>query len=93
MGQAPLTVQLEDDRVAKRDYSAEFRPQRAGKGWPLVDYACGVHASQAKELHEYFAAKGVPTDVTPQGDPVWRDASHRKRGLACRGFFDRAAFC
>lgn len=62
------------------------------KGWPMECVASGVHASQAGELREHFKRHGVPTDVTHDGNPIYRDANHRKRALKCRGFVDKAAY-
>jgi hypothetical protein len=55
--------------------------------------ASGVQASQAGELREFFQKHGEPTEVTGDGDPVYRDANHRRRALKLRGFTDKSAFC
>jgi hypothetical protein len=89
------TITLDDGRVAKRDFVTDFssisRPAMAG--WPMTCFASGVHASQAGELREFFAKRGCPTEVTKDGDPVYRSASHRKQALKLRGMHDRKAFC
>lgn len=92
MGDAPKAIRLPDGRRATRDMEAEHSPRRAGGGWPMVCFASGVHASQAGELREYFRQHGCPTEVTPAGDPVYRDAQHRKRALKCRNMFDRTSY-
>lgn len=53
--------------------------------------ALAVHPSQAKEAAEDAAAKGVQTDFTESGEPVFRDRDHRKRYMQAYGFFDRDA--
>ncbi len=71
-----------------RDRQAEWRegPASGSKGeWPIECYAVGVHASQAQELRDYFKSHGCPTEVTKDGDPVFRDHQHMKRALKCRG--------
>ena len=88
--------------IAKRYYQAEgVAGQVAGEGtpdrisgkpkkpWPMACVASGVHPSQAKELGDHLAKHGVPTEVNKQGDPVYTSASHRKRALKARGFFDK----
>lgn len=86
-------VEIEVDGVtAKRSYRAERAGVPPTKGWPITCYASGVHADDAQKLRDEFKRVGVPTDVTSEGDPVYRDPGHRKRALKARGFFDRAAF-
>ena len=75
-----------------RSFRDEHKTVPATSGWPMEDYAAGVHADQAQELREFFAKKGVPTDVTPEGNPVYRDARHRKRALKARGLHDNAGY-
>ncbi len=78
-----------------RDRAAEWSggPASGDKGeWPIECYASGVHASQAQELREHFKSHGCPTEVTNDGDPIYRDHQHRKRALKCRGLHDRASF-
>lgn len=64
----------------------------SSKGWPMVDYAAGVHANDAGKLREFFDQKGVPTEVTSDGDPVYTSAAHRRKCLKCRGIHDRNSF-
>ena len=91
----PKRVRLPDGRRAKRSLVDELRTTAVSstKGWPLTCIASGVHASQAGELRDHLAAKGVPTEVTSDGDPIYRNASHRRKALAVRGMHDRASFC
>jgi hypothetical protein len=90
-GEAPPTIMV-DDKVAHRDYRAERVGVPATAGWPMECFASGVHASQAGELREFLDKKGVPTEVTKDGDPVYRSASHRRKALKVRGLFDRNSF-
>jgi hypothetical protein len=94
VGKAPKTVVLDDGSVAKRNLACELKPCRShtGAGWPFECIASGVHPSQAQQLRDYFRKAGVPTDVSPGGNPVYTSAAHRKRALKCRGFFDKSSF-
>lgn len=92
MGEAPESVVLEDGTEATRDFRAENRPRCAGAGWPIECYASGVNADQAQELRDFLGKRGCPTEVTLDGDPVYRDANHRKRALKVRGIHDNASF-
>jgi hypothetical protein len=92
-GKAPREIVLPSGMVATRDFGAEHNPRPAGGGWPLECVGSGVNAEQAGELREYFVKHGVPTEVSKDGNPIYRDPHHRKRALACRGFIDRSSYC
>lgn len=92
MADVPPSVELDDGRIAERDFSAEHAPRCAGGGWPMVCCASGVHESQAQELRDFFKVNSCPTEVTNDGDPIYRDAQHRKRALKLRGMYDRASY-
>jgi hypothetical protein len=92
IAKVPREIVLDDGLKACRCYQAERKGTPSRSGWPLTCFASGVHASQAGELKEFLAKKGVPTEVTPDGDPVYRDAAHRRKALKARGLFDRMAF-
>ncbi len=91
MGGAPKSMRV-NGRHAKRCYEAESKSVPATKGWPMTCVASGVHASQAGELRELLASKGVPTQVTKDGDPIYRDAQHRRKALKARGLVDRKSY-
>jgi len=94
-GEAPPTIVLDDGVVAERDYRAEHSPRRRSgdAAWPIECIGSGVNAAQAGELRDLLREKGVPTEVTRDGNPVYRDPYHRKRALRARGLHDRNAFC
>lgn len=105
MGETPESIFLEaghgDDDCGVyqeeyfRDRAAEWKsgPRSGERGkWPIECYASGVHASQAQDLRDHFKKHSVDCDVTPNGDPVYRNHQHRKKALACRGIHDRASF-
>ena len=64
----------------------------ATSGWPLECVASGVHPSQAGELRKFYADHGCPTEVTADGNPVYRSAAHRKKALKLRGFKDKSSY-
>lgn len=90
-GPPPATIEV-DGVVARRSYQAERVGVPPTKGWPLTCYASGVGPEQAQELRDEFKRLGVPTEVTPGGDPIYTSAAHRKKALRARGLFDRAAY-
>ena len=91
--------------VAVRDYGAEgvtgavvgtenpTKRSKPKRPWPMACVGSGVHASQAQELRDHLAERGCSTEVTPDGDPIYTSASHRKKALKIRGFHDKASFC
>lgn len=99
-GEAPPCVELESGQVAIRDRRAELagstisiRGQgRNTRTYPMTCYASGVHPDQAGDLRQYLQERGCPTEVTPQGDPVYTSAAHRKKALKLRGLHDRNSF-
>ena len=87
MFEIPEFVSIDGEKFF-RDMESEWSsgPKSGSKGeWPIECYAVGVHASQAQELRDYFKSHGCPTEVTKDGDPVFRDHQHMKRALKCRG--------
>jgi hypothetical protein len=92
MAQIPPEIILDDGSKARRCYQAERKGVPSARGWPMTCFASGVNANQAGELRALLARKGVPTEVTPDGDPVYRDAAHRRRALKARGFVDKSSY-
>ena len=90
-GEAPRFV-MKGKRRFVRSYADEHKGVPATAGWPMEDYAAGVHADQAQELRDFLAKKGVPTDVSPEGNPIYRDAAHRRRALKARGLHDKSGY-
>lgn len=50
-------------------------------GWPIVSDALAVHPLDVAKAAESARRHGVPTDFTPQGQPILRDRQHRKAYL------------
>ena len=89
MGEAPESVQTDDGENAFRDYRAEQVKVPATSGWPIECVASGVNATDAGKLRKFFKDRGCPTEVTRDGDPIYRDRAHRDRALRLRGLHDR----
>lgn len=66
------------------------RPQSAGACLvsfkPLASIALAVHKKQIKEATELAAKKGVPTDFTTDGRPVFTSSRHFRRYARLHGF-------
>jgi len=92
MAKIPPWIMLKDGRKATRCYHAESKNVSPTKGWPMTCYASGVNPSQAGELRSLLASKGVPTEITADGDPIYRDARHRHKALKARGFVDKLSY-
>lgn len=82
--------------IGGKEYVRSFADERPGvpstKGWPLECVASGVHASQAGELREFYRKNGCPTEVSSDGNPIYRNAAHRRKALKLRGFKDKASY-
>jgi hypothetical protein len=91
VNKAPSAI-LVDGVWAKRSIRLEWVGVPAKSGWPITCYASGVNARDAGALRKYLAQKGVPTEVTSDGDPVYTSHVHRRKALKARGFIDRAGY-
>ena len=78
------------DRSRQDEWGGISVPATAG--WPMECVASGVHPSQAGELRKFFTDHGCPTEVTEDGNPVYRSAAHRKKALKLRGFKDKSSY-
>jgi hypothetical protein len=91
VGEAPAKI-LVKGLPAARDFGAERKSIPAAAAWPMECIASGVNANQAGELRDHFVKVGVPTEVSRDGNPIYRDAQHRRKALKARGFVDRSSF-
>jgi hypothetical protein len=91
VGQAPRSIEVAGKR-AFRCFSAERKSVPPTKGWPIVCFASGVNAEQAPELRRHFERHGVNVKVTNDGDPVYENATQRKKALKCRGMLDKSSY-
>ena len=61
-------------------------------GWkPLESEALGFHPSQLAEARALDEKRGVVTDYTPTGEPIFRSRQHRKEYMNAHGWYDRDA--
>lgn len=74
-----------------RDLKAEHGGRRITGGWPMVSTAAGINPDEVEEFKKIDARHGVPTQYTPDGDPIFTSRSHRKRYLQLHNLFDRDA--
>lgn len=93
VSERPETIKVKG-RIFDRSRADEWEGVSvpATSGWPMECVASGVHPSQAGELRKYFADHGCPTEVTADGNPVYRSAAHRRKALKLRGFKDKASY-
>lgn len=76
----------------KRSFQAENVGTPPTKGWPIECLGSGVNAAQRQELGDFLKKKGVPTEISEDGNPIYRDANHRKKALKVRNFVDKASY-
>ena len=79
-------------KVYKRSFADEGPSVPSSAGWPLECYASGVAPEQANELRKFYRDHGCPTEVSKDGNPIYRNAQHRKKALKVRGFHDNASY-
>lgn len=92
VGQAPSMIRVKNED-AKRSLAAELRTKTVpARNWPLECVASGVSPEQSGALAAHLEAKGVPTEVSRNGNPIYRDAHHRQRALRARGLFDKDSY-
>jgi hypothetical protein len=64
--------------------------KKAG-GWPMRSIALAVHPNQVKEAIASAQKRGVPTDFTRDGRPVFTDRDHYNRYMRAYHFYNRDA--
>lgn len=72
--------------------SGKAEKKRRKRGYPIKAVSMAVHSSQREEAMEHDRKRGVPTEYTSGGRPIWRDAAHRKAFLKIHGVHDRNCF-
>lgn len=69
------------------------KPVRSGGGkWPRESYAMGVDPEDVPQAMETARRHGVPTEYTPDGDPVLTSPGHQKRYMRVFGFYERNSY-
>ena len=59
--------------------------------WPMVSEAAGCHPSQIRESQEYLAKKGIHTDYTKDGNPIFKSEKHKAQVCRAFGLYDKNA--
>lgn len=90
-GSQPKTFR-KNGRRWTRDFTAESVGVPSSAGWPMTCMASGVNPEQAGELRKFYVEHGVPTEVTKDGNPVYRSAEHRRRALKARKMHDNSSY-
>ena len=91
-GEAPESVRVKG-KIARRDFRAEHVKVPATTGWPMEPcVGSGVNAADAGKLRKFFKDRNCPTEVTRDGDPVYRSKAHRDRALKLRGLHDKNSY-
>lgn len=94
-----------DKGVSKEEFegSITVAPLEVGKanvkhhtagylGYPIKLNSMAVTTHRRKTMMEHLAKKGVPTEYTPRGRPIIRDAAHRKQFMKAMNLIDRNSF-
>lgn len=79
-------------KVFKRSLADERPGVPSSAGWPIECVASGVCPDQAGELREFYRKHGVPTEVSADGNPIYRNAAHRRKALKVRGLHDNSSY-
>lgn len=78
-------------RVSEKEFNELCRPTKPGvphaanARYPKKSKSAAVHRRQVKEAEEHAKALGVPTDYTPEGEPVFTSRAHQKRFAKAHG--------
>jgi len=82
-------IRTKDGR-AYRDIKAEAGDFVNTPGnYPMCCESSGVNPSQIKEVEAHLRERGVPTHFTKDGRAIYESATHRRKALEARGFYDR----
>jgi len=75
--------------VAYRNLAAEHARTAHNPGnWPMVSNAASVHPDQVGEAVALDNERGVPTEYTRRGQPIFRDRGHRRDWCRAHGLRD-----
>lgn len=92
MDDKPASIDLGDGRIAYRDIAAEHAGfTNSPDIWPMASDAAGVHPNQVEGVRDRARQRGIPTEFTRDGRPIFTSARHRKRYCEAVGLYDRNA--
>ena len=76
------------------DLPLERKPitKQCKRGYPIKSNVFATTSKGVKKAMAEAAKRGVPTEFTPDGTCVLRDAAHRKAYMKAFGYHDRNSF-
>lgn len=81
----------ETGEVLTRDIVAEHQDVAHAPGnWPMTSESAAVHPDQIGEAIAVDKRKGVPTEYTSDGSPIFTSRDHRRRYCEAHGFYDKS---
>lgn len=93
MGKAPSKIKVKGEWALRSIVSEWIGNQDvSSKNYPFECEASGVHPGDAQALGELLNKSGVPTEISKEGNPIYRNPSHRRKALAVRGMFDKNSY-
>lgn len=78
-----------DGLVMQRDFRAEQGVPHFAGTWPMTSYAAGICPDEIPKFRKFDKEKGVQTEYTPDGDPIFTSAKHRRKYCEAHGLYDR----
>ncbi len=76
----------------RKDGRPAIRDKQPKRGYPIKSVALATTRKGIAKYRERCVELGVPTDFTPNGCPILRDAGHRRRFLKAFGKHDRNSY-
>lgn len=61
----------------------------AGAGWPMISEAAAINPEDVPREQARLKKRGIYTEYTPTGEPIFRSPSHRKAYCEAVGLYDR----
>lgn len=84
---------LADGSKAMRVLSSPAHAPGGGKNkasrYPLKSWSMGCHPNQRREMSDFLAGQGCPTEVAPDGDLVIRSQGHQRKVHKALGVYDK----
>ena len=85
------------EKLVYKDGEATWVPQvkipvHCKAKWPIISDSAGVHPLQLEEVREGARARGVPTEFTDDGSPVFTSLEHRRRYMKIQQMHDRSGY-
>lgn len=84
----PVTKKAFDAAFPDKPLVGDLGGQQLGC-WPMASEGAAVHPLQVGEAVESAKKRGVPTEFTSDGRPIFTGRDHRRRYLKAYAFHDR----